>query len=260
MADRFSLLSLNTWKCEGEYPKRIEAISHLLQNLGPDIVLFQENYSTDDQHSTARQVADSVEGYQLIESIARCKPRRCNGEEGESCSGLAVLSRFPVTLLDELNLPSDQADGQRIAQFIDLDLGLIKCLLINAHLTHLAGEDELRRVQAETITNHAFHLGYHDNVILGGDFNAMPDSPCIKWLEGTGRFTNGWSRRQPDSRYSTLVDSEADDEAGCVDYLFFRAEQTLVMDQCTVVMAEAPALPLPSDHFAVTAEFALTGD
>ena len=38
----FSLVSINTWKCDGNYSERIPLLTKELDKLSPNIVLFQE--------------------------------------------------------------------------------------------------------------------------------------------------------------------------------------------------------------------------
>ena len=56
-----SLITLNTWKCDGEYRIRLRLMAEGLAELNPDIILLQECFKTDHrQDNTARVLANTL--------------------------------------------------------------------------------------------------------------------------------------------------------------------------------------------------------
>ena len=83
-------------------------------------------------------------------------------------------SRRPFVESRTVALPSDDRDGDRVAQIahIDWEGGAI---IANLHLTHLRDAGELRRRQLETLLAHESMQDAERHAILCGDFN-MPSA------------------------------------------------------------------------------------
>ena len=93
---RLKLVTFNTWKCDGEYALRLEAMGQQMQALEADVFALQECFSTlDGGTDTARSLARSL-GMHLHTAPARRKRRQFRGEWVDSFSSLAVLSRGPI--------------------------------------------------------------------------------------------------------------------------------------------------------------------
>jgi len=138
------LATLNTWKNEGRYPRRLELIAAGLAGLDLDVLLLQEAF-VGQGWNTASWLGERL-GLQVSLAPARWKPRLHDGRMMRSASGLAILSR-EVIVPEVLSLSAHPDDGERIAMFADVGGGAFRVL--NLHLTHLQGPvgDELRRVQ-----------------------------------------------------------------------------------------------------------------
>lgn len=87
---RLRVVTLNTWKCEGVYALRMQAMVEQLQPLNADVLVLQESFaSADGMISTARTLAEALHlEYAWIPE--RPKSRLCDGHWMESYSGLAV--------------------------------------------------------------------------------------------------------------------------------------------------------------------------
>ena len=112
------------------------------------------------------------------------KTREFDGKNSVTYSGLAVLSRYSLDAIGAIQLPSDPADGQRVAQFVSVKTQTKPVLVVNTHLSYLPDAHELRTKEMQMIVTRIREDQDHDTVILGGDFNALPDSPVIHWLTG----------------------------------------------------------------------------
>jgi endonuclease/exonuclease/phosphatase family metal-dependent hydrolase len=176
---RLKVVTFNTWKCDGDYALRVEAMGQQMQALEADVFALQECFSTlDGSTDTARSLADSL-GMHLHTAPARRKRRRFQGEWVDSCSSLAVLSRWPIRSDDTLELPSSVADEGRSAQFCSLEVAGRSVLLVNAHLSHLPqseGGGALRAEQLRTLLGRAVWMPRHDMALVCGDFNASMDA------------------------------------------------------------------------------------
>ena len=55
------ILTLNTWKCDGAYRPRLQAMAQGLAALAPDVILLQEVFATeDDRADTAGYLAQAL--------------------------------------------------------------------------------------------------------------------------------------------------------------------------------------------------------
>ncbi|MBK9348493.1 MAG: endonuclease/exonuclease/phosphatase family protein [Burkholderiales bacterium] len=262
-ATRLKVVTFNTWKCDGDYALRLEAMCQQMKALQADVVALQETFATfDGTTDTARVLARSL-GMQLHTAPARRKMRRFQGEWVDSFSSLTVLSRLPIRSGEQMELPSTVADGGRLAQFCSLEVDGKSVLLINAHLSHLPqseGGGALRAQQLRTLLDQSAQMPQHDLTLLCGDFNAAMDSaelsPFMRppWAlldafaqaGGAEKFTY----RTPEGQGLNL------DHILCVPSCSHMAVDYLDAS----VALNAPMQPpdvLPSDHVGVCVTFSL---
>jgi endonuclease/exonuclease/phosphatase family metal-dependent hydrolase len=185
------IVTLNTWKCDGSYARRVELMTRELTGLNPDIVLLQEVFvSADGDLDTARHIATSLQ-MSVVYAPARAKTRKLEGRSIASTSGLCVLTRYPVCDTQTLPLPTDEADGERIAQIIKLMIGHQSIWIANVHLTHLPAAADLRQAQIECVCAALSRAAGTSTRIIGGDFNAAADSAELATLlEPASGFVN----------------------------------------------------------------------
>lgn len=202
------LVSLNTWKADGDYPRRLQAMAQGLAALSADVIALQEDLRTDDGLThTARTLADAL-GLHLSWLPARAKWRDVEQRRTLTTSGLAVLSREALSEQRMIALPDDVRDGQRLAQAVRLPASLGGGWLINLHLSHLPDRPDLRRAQLATVLREAGDWAPDARWLLCGDFNARLDDPAIAWalqpdgpltdaFAGTGKTTHTDDRGRP---------------------------------------------------------------
>lgn len=171
------LLTWNTWKNSAPYDARLSAMTGLLAAAEADVVLLQEVFAGGMLDTAAH--LDRALGLQVYPAPARRRPRPHGGAMVDSTNGLAVLSSGTPLEQTVLPLPSDPADPGRIAQMIRFD----RLVVVNLHLTHLAGADDLRRAQAAHLLE-ALPAGIA--TVIGGDLNADPQSPALELLRSAG--------------------------------------------------------------------------
>ena len=175
---RLKVVTFNTWKCDGEYALRLEAMCEQMKALDADVFALQECFVTlNGSTDTAQTVAHHL-GMHLHTAPARRKPRWFQGGWVDSFSSLAVLSRRPIRSGEALELPSSVTDGGRVAQFCSLKVAGWSVLLVNVHLSHLPHPEgsSLRTEQLRTLLNRLGQMPRHDLTLVCGDFNASTDS------------------------------------------------------------------------------------
>ena len=173
------IVTLNTWKNEGQYERRLALMAKGLGALAPDIVCLQECFQAEGV-DTAASLA-SVLGLHILAEPARRKLRPHQGQMVESASGLAILCRDPRARSHRIDLPADAADGERIGQWVAAGPDL---RVLNLHLTHLRGSraGQLRRAQLERAIAGAARPGVA--LLVAGDLNAAAQAPELAAIAG----------------------------------------------------------------------------
>jgi endonuclease/exonuclease/phosphatase family metal-dependent hydrolase len=178
-----TLLTINTWKCDGDYYPRMEWLAAELKTSGARIILCQECFRTaDGKVDTLSYLSRELNmpGYFVP---CRRKSRMFGGIATDSFSGLGVLTDLPVTRQMIIDLPSSPADGGRSAQLLTLDGGDgLSIMIANVHLTHLQNGEALRLSQLEKVLS-CMTGSASSYRIIGGDFNARPGSALIEVLK-----------------------------------------------------------------------------
>ncbi|MAK83899.1 endonuclease/exonuclease/phosphatase family protein [Phenylobacterium sp.] len=165
------IVTLNTWKNEGQFERRLALMAEGLGELGPDVVCLQECFHAEGW-DTAAHLSEAL-GLVALAAPARRKPRRHQGRMVDSASGLAMLCREPPLKAGRVELPSDPADGERIGQWADVAPDL---RVLNLHLIHLRGPQavELRRAQLQQAISEAFRPP--SALLVAGDLNATAEA------------------------------------------------------------------------------------
>ena len=144
-----SVITLNTWKCDGRYRDRLRLMAAEAKRLSPDILLLQEAFSapataTTPSADTAAHLAETLSCALAIEP-ARDKIREFEGATVQSRSGLAILSRGEIRSSRAVTLPVPEKDDDRISQIAEIDIDGVRLLVVNTHLTHVRDQDSLRQ-------------------------------------------------------------------------------------------------------------------
>lgn len=256
--DQLTVVTLNTWKGDGQYRTRLELMGREIRACQPDVVLLQECFAALELgYDTAASLAASLDFYYEVWR-GREKVRDCEGQNVLSTSGVAVLSRYPIRSRKVVDLPSDPRDGERAALFAEISHPTIDLMVSSIHLTHLQHAESLRRSQFQTMVAELSAAPIDQVVLIGGDFNAPSDAPEF--------LNNGTidALELIDVRHfaGTPPRPTVTDSAVCIDHIMMRSagalpplnirDVTLICNQ-----VDAVAHVFPSDHFGVCAVFDL---
>lgn len=166
------IVTLNTWKNEGQYERRLALMAEGLGELEPDVVCLQECFQAQGW-DTAAHLSEAL-GLVALSAPARRKLRRHQGEIVDSASGLAMLCREPPLTAGRIALPSDPADGERIGQWANVAPGL---RVLNLHLTHLRGPQAANLRQAQLVQAISYAAQPGCSLLVAGDLNAAAQAP-----------------------------------------------------------------------------------
>ncbi len=263
---RLRVLTWNLWWRFGPWEERLPAIIETVRRLDPDIACLQEVWIVPGADgsggdSSARRIGDAL-GFEhrgthrlMVDEVA---------------FGNAVVSRWPITGGESLPLPGlDEAEEMRTCFRADIDSPHGPLQVFSTHLNWRFDHSAIRQEQVRAIC--AFIAGSPPRTyppILGGDFNALPDSDEIRMLTGRAAvpepklvfhdawdaagdggpgFT--WSNENPFAR----LDLEPNRR---IDYVFAgwpKAGGRGQVIDCEVVGTEPIDGVVPSDHYGVLA-------
>lgn len=161
------LVTLNTWKGDGVYAKRLDLMAEGLAALDADVILLQEVLAAPTLRLHTGEHLAAALGMAHLHQPARAKRRAVEGVEADTTSGLSILTRLPVTAHRRIALPSHPMDGERIAQCAELTTKRGALRVVNVHLTHLTGRDDLRHDQIRALLTAEGDAP----LVVGGDFN-----------------------------------------------------------------------------------------
>ncbi|CCH51575.1 hypothetical protein BN8_00504 [Fibrisoma limi BUZ 3] len=223
----------------------------------PDVVACQEVFQAAGA-DTGRDLADHL-GMYYHGSSTRCKPRLFEGLIMESCSGLGLLSQYPIVNTDTIKLPMNERDGERTALFCQLDCDGTTVLVINTHLTHLYNGSTLRKAQLQAILAQVDLYEKDIPIFLCGDFNADLHSDEIQYLlaHPTVSVHNLYQVGNGKQPCYTVVNQsgEPSAEGKSIDFIFSlsynHSSHPHVTDARIVLDTPDEAGIYPSDHFGV---------
>jgi endonuclease/exonuclease/phosphatase family metal-dependent hydrolase len=253
MAERIRLATINTWKADGDYPKRLTALECALGEIDADIIALQEAFVVESEGiDTAAHLA-GAHGYCYAHEHARQKLREHHGRIVDSSSGLAVLSRWPIVDRVRIELPWDVTDGDRIALgcAIETPLGLVRFVCV--HLTHLNSLAGLRDLQLQVILATPWLALPAAGKFLAGDFNAKPDA--MKAMLAGCRVVDGYLAGGGAEPRDTLTTTTGGTQyPRCIDYILGLAVGCAVpcFDDAALFGTERVGGVFPSDHYGVT--------
>lgn len=222
----YSILSLNTWKCEPDYRARCNLLKKNLFELAPDIIALQEAFETADKHvSTTNEIAASMQMYSFSSS-SRYKQRFYNGKMVDSYSNVSLLSKHPFFESEILPLQSNSADGGREAVIGVIQINSKKLAIASIHLSHLRNID-LKIIQMEQIIR-AVNNYSCDARFICGDFNLPVNHPDLQRLLKNYGYadTSVFS-----ANYGHEVTLEIDNRVGIkIDHILYNTPVEKVLD------------------------------
>lgn len=262
---------MNLFARHGDWPARREALRAGLRQLRPDVVALQE--------AVAEGAYDSAVDVLGPDYSVAHQRSGLVGDGGHH--GASVASRWPIRAVYEVDLHLtdrtwDYSCGAVIAEVLAPDpLGR---LIVASHGNSWQWWAEHEREQQAVALVRRIDELVADapaHVIVGGDFNATPDTSSMRFLTGRQSLT-GLSTAYRDCWESvhgnasgatfdpdnplTAIDEPGLDRGRRIDYLLVRCGDhgpTLTVGDCRVALDRPVGGSFPSDHYAVLADLTL---
>lgn len=200
----YTIITLNTWKCDGDYEQRLKATVKEIRNYDPDILLLQESFQTsDNKFNTSLQISLET-GLTSVSSLSRPKKRLLSNNYMDSFSNVSILSKFPILNSYILPLPTNAEDGGREAIMAELQLGNHQILVCSLHLSHLKNQDQLRHDQLMHILEHPQVNKTYDGILIGGDFNMEVSDEYLNMFTRDGHWLYNTFKASGEKEFYTL--------------------------------------------------------
>lgn len=259
---RLRVLTWNLWWRYGPWEQRLPAIVSSVERIAPDVFTMQEVWD-DGERNLAGIVADALGYHHAFDAYTD----RDSGVR----FGNAVVSRWPIRESASQPLPAaGEPDEDRLVVHASIDGPRGAIDAFSVHLNHRLVHSHVRQAQVRAVAEYVAERAAGETPpIIGGDFNAAPDTEEIRMLTGlttaatpglplydAWRFAGAegpghtWDNRNPFAAAMLEPDRR-------IDYVFVgrRHENGAGhVVECRVEGNAPVANVWPSDHFAVLAE------
>jgi endonuclease/exonuclease/phosphatase family metal-dependent hydrolase len=252
------IITINTWKCDGNYRTRMLAMAAQLKNLAPGIIACQECFYTEEgEADTLHYLAGKLKmNYAFFPG--RFKKRFFENKWVESYSGLGILSKYPIKSTEHFQLPivADDDDRKAMKTIIALPDGS-NLAITNLHLTHLKDVVAGRILQAIEVAEVALRGRGNKYNLVCGDFNAEPGSKELTSFMKTARAIDCYiAGNGPEPRYS-VTSQYYDHKHVCIDHIFSlplpgkKDYPQFVNSGVVLNNVDSESGVYPSDHFGI---------
>lgn len=154
----------------------VAAIARVITTQKPDLVALQE---VDVHTERSGKALNQAKELARLTGMQYFFAKAIDHQGGDY--GVAVLSRFPILDSTRFILPVDPAIGGETRTIAAVTVEIAKGQKVIFASTHLDLKEPNRLTQSELIVNHFKTSGLP--MILAGDFNALPDSRVIQFLD-----------------------------------------------------------------------------
>jgi len=170
------VVTWNLWWRLGDWSTRAEAIAQTLDRLRPDLVCLQEVW----QEGGDNQAAALAARFGMFHAFARDQH-----EKGVD-RGVALLSRWPLADTEHRSLPVPAGVNEpTVALRARVEGPRGQLLLLTTHLLPFPPRSAAREVQVRALVEFiAERQRRPPLIVLGGDFNTVPDAGEIRLLTG----------------------------------------------------------------------------
>lgn len=247
--DTFSVVTLNLWHDQSDWPRRMGRMLRELRVLQPDVLCLQEVL----QHATlpnqALAVADSL-GYSAhFTSVDdETRPKRY---------GNAILTRHPVMHTGARSLLP--LDDYRTVAHVRIDFHGQAIDVYDTHLHHTHEGGAIRSIQIRDLIAFIDSTRGTGPLILAGDFNSALGSPEMKLLDHG--YEDVYARLHPGASVAESATMNPLNESSprAIDHILLgrRGRERWRPVHAEVLFRQADEQGVwVSDHFGVLARFA----
>jgi endonuclease/exonuclease/phosphatase family metal-dependent hydrolase len=241
-----SVVSLNLWHDQRDWPKRLAVILAEMRRRNPDVLCLQEVLQHKTLPNQARTIADSL-GYAWHFTSVDSAHR-------EKRYGNAILTRHRMLATGGKNL--EPMNDYRTVAHVRIDAGGHVVDVYDTHLHHTPEGGPIRATQIQDLLAFVDSTRGDGAVVLAGDFNTELGTPEMRPLEE--RFTDAFRTIHPSATRAEAVTFNRifGPDPGAIDHVFVaksgRARLVPVASE-VLFRSVGPDSIWASDHFGVIA-------
>jgi endonuclease/exonuclease/phosphatase family metal-dependent hydrolase len=248
-SDSLTVVTLNLWHDQHDWPKRLNVIVAEMRRIRPDVLCLQEVLQNPNLRNQAETLGDSLGCHVQFATV--------DGPERPKRYGNAILTPHPVRVGESRNLAP--ADDYRAVAHVRFDWRGRAVDAYSTHLHHTAEGDSIRAAQIRHLLAYVDSTRGDGPVVIGGDFNCELGSPEMDLV--TARYDDAFHAVHPGANraQATTYNARFGVDPGAIDHIFVerRGAMRLIPRACEVIFASVgPDSVWASDHFGVVARLA----
>jgi endonuclease/exonuclease/phosphatase family metal-dependent hydrolase len=160
--DTLTVVTLNLWHDQHDWPKRLARIVSELRKIRPDVLCLQEVLQNPDLRNQAETLGDSLNYHVQFASV--------DGPERPKRYGNAILTPHRVLIGNSRNL--EPADDYRAVAHVRFEWRGRAIDAYSTHLHHTLQGGAIRATQIRHLLAYVDSTRGEGPVVLAGDFNA----------------------------------------------------------------------------------------
>jgi len=241
-----TVVTLNLWHDQHDWPKRLQVILGTLRELQPDVICLQEVLQHEHLRNQAETLADSLGYTAFFASV--------DGPERPKRYGNAILTRHRVLATSSRNLLP--LDDYRVVAHVRIDVPGRPVDVYDTHLHHTPEGGAIRAAQIRDLLAFVDSTRGDGAVVLAGDFNAELDTPEMEAI--TRRYDDVFRSLHPDAPRAEAATYNPffGIAPGAIDHVFVPRDsrRRLAPRRCEILFRSVgPDSVWASDHFGVAA-------
>jgi len=246
-ADTLTVVTLNLWNDQHDWPRRLDVILAEMRRIRPDVLCLQEVLQNPSLRNQAETLGDSLGCHVQFATV--------DGPERPKRYGNAILTPHRVLVGESRNLVP--LDDYRAVAHVRFEWRGRTFDAYTAHLHHTAEGGSIRALQIRHLLAYVDSTRGEGPVILAGDFNCELGSPEMNQV--TARHVDVFRSVHPHaSRTEAATYNERFGvDPGAIDHIFVerRSDSRLVPLECHLIFRTVgPDSVWASDHFGLVAK------
>lgn len=248
----FTVLTLNLWHDQHDWPARLARIVREVRTLAPDVICLQEVLQHPGLPNQAVTLAESLGCEAYFVSV--------DGEERPKRYGNAILTRLPIVSRDgEFLRP---LDDYRVAAHVRVTWQGEPVDVYDTHLHHTEAGGAIRAEQVRHLLEFVARTRGAGRAVVAGDFNCEPGSPELAPLEAAWADAHRAVFPHASAAEAATFNARFGAEARAIDHVFTPrtdAARWRVREARILFRDTGPDSVWASDHYGVLARLEPAG-
>ena len=245
--DTLTVVTLNLWNDQHDWPKRLNVILDEMRRIRPDVLCLQEVLQNPNLRNQAETLGDSLGCHVQFATV--------DGPERPKRYGNAILTPHRVVVGESRNLAP--TDDYRAVAHVRFEWRGRAIDAYSTHLHHTAAGGSIRATQIRHLLAYVDSTRGDGPTVIAGDFNCELGSPEMNLV--TARHLDVFHAAHPKASRAEAATFNArfGVDPGAIDHLFVehKGATRLTPIACDVIFRTVgPDSVWASDHFGLVAK------